>query len=506
MFFNNKCNFTPIIKLVIYNYKQMKRLIILLALVVFSSSIIMGSDPISAQENLASKRKEAVDSYVEFVNESIHGLLIVNRLLQGYNEDINKYVDLDEYQLNNISNKHLPRDIFEDDEKWFYETSPNQWYTSLNEKSDVFSNIEASELKSYASTLNKINGDLNQLRFDIEDLIGAVDLEKRENIGLVYQKLEEGTTLYKSFFATQMDLEKTLNKVTEHWVPSSDTKDIIAILDNVYQSSKDILLQIRTAPDSDISTLLEGQRNALQAMQNFNIDAYQNSSSKLKRAWKNTIDQLDKSVDAATKYNTTGEVIPEFKYYGKDYFYYNSEIIGRFNKYGLGIVQEMNRILNILGQEKLNYLELPHQFKVIYPNKVENIDYVFAKKGMISSLPKVLMDRNIKPITKEKIIAEDKFIELSFYDHFIEDGDVVSINFNGEWIAKEMPLTQEPKVIKVLLNHTGKNYITLHAENLGKRPPNTMAISYKLNNTVKEVVLNSDMNASELIEIVYKNN
>jgi hypothetical protein len=462
-----------------------------------------GSDPIKAQESL---RKEAVDNYVDFVNESIHGLLIINRLFQGYNEDINKYVDLEEYQLNLYSNKDLPRDIYEDEEKWFYEVSPNELYKSAIEKTSVFSTIEANNIKRNLGELKKILEQSNSLRFEIEQLIKNLDLDKRENIGLVYQKLEEGSTLYKSFFNYQMELESELKKITKSWVVSPDNRDIISILDNVYNSSKSILLSVRNEGEINISDKIIAQNDALLKMKAINLDSEKNQivkKTRFKRSWNNTIDQLEKSGSAAVSFEGAGDIIPEYKYYGKNYYYYNSEIIGRFNKYGLGMVQEMNKMLDMLGGEKMKYTELPHLFKVIYPNKIEEIDYIFAKQGLITAVPEKIAERSIKQ-AKNTLIAENAFLELELYDHFIEDGDTVSVNFNGEWIVEDMALTQKPKKIKLLLNNVGKNYLSLHAVNLGSRPPNTMAIRYTYHGQQKEIILNSDMKESELIEIEYK--
>jgi hypothetical protein len=484
----------------------MKRILILIGITFASMTFGFGSDPINAQSKGESLRKEAVNTYVDFVNESIHGLLIINRLFQGYNEDINKYVDLEEYQLNLYSNKDLPRDIYEDEEKWFYEVSPNQLYKLAIEKADVFSTIESNNLKRTTAELKKILEKSNSLRFEIEQLIRNLNLEKRENIGLVYQKLEEGATLYKSFFSYQMELESELKKITRSWVVAPDSRNIMNTMDDVYNSSKNILLAVRNEGEINLAELIAEQEKALQKMQSISLDAENDQAVKkarFKRSWKNTLDQLGKSIEASKKYSAGGDIIPEYKYYGKNYYYYNSEIIGRFNKYGLGMVQEMNKMMEMIGGEKMKFIELPHLFKVIYPNKIEEIDYIFAKQGLISTVPEKIAERKIKQ-AKNSIIAENAFLELELYDHFIEDGDTVSINFNGEWIVENMALTQKPKKVKLLLNNVGKNYLSLHAVNLGSRPPNTMAIKYTYRGQQKEIILNSDMKESELIEIEYR--
>jgi len=93
--------------------------------------------------------------------------------------------------------------------------------------------------------------------------------------------------------------------------------------------------------------------------------------------------------------------------------------------------------------------------------------------------------------------------QVSLYDHMIEDGDVISLNFNGDWIVEKMPLLAKKKKLKLQLNEEGKNYFILHANNVGRRPPNTMAVDYYYRGFKKQIILKSDLNVSELIEIEY---
>ena len=61
----------------------------------------------------ASQKQQAasLNNYVYFTNESVHGLLIVHRLLENFNQKINKYVDLESTQFNFYSNADLPRNL-----------------------------------------------------------------------------------------------------------------------------------------------------------------------------------------------------------------------------------------------------------------------------------------------------------------------------------------------------------------------------------------------------------
>lgn len=43
----------------------------------------------------AAPSHDALNLYVDFVNKSVHGMFMVNRLLVEYNLELNKYVDLE---------------------------------------------------------------------------------------------------------------------------------------------------------------------------------------------------------------------------------------------------------------------------------------------------------------------------------------------------------------------------------------------------------------------------
>ncbi|HPK08820.1 MAG TPA: hypothetical protein PK147_05370 [Saprospiraceae bacterium] len=481
-----------------------KQLLLPIFLMLFSTGSFC-SQPENTTKDIESLRKNIVNNYVDFVNESVHGLLVINRLLQGYNEDINKYVDLEEYQLNRYSNKDLPADIFEDEEKWFYDISPNNIYRNIMAADMVLSKKESNTLKDLASQLNNINKQSNALRFEIENLIRTLDLNKRENIGLIYQKLEEGTELYNSFYSIQMKMSNELNNLTRNWVIDPTYTDLSSKMDNAYNAMRQGLEAMRIEGGSkDLNKIIDVEYNAFSELNNTDKSKYPNifNSIRAKNSWNNMISQMEKSIEISRKYMISDDIMEEYNLYGKDYFYYNGELLGCFNKYGLGMVNDMNKLIDVMGIEKIHYMEIAHLFKVVYPNKIENLGYIFSKQGVVSALPKSLANREIK-VANEKFVSEDKYIDVEFYDHFIEDGDVISLYFNGDKILEKVVLTKEHQKVRLMLNETGKNYITLYAEDMGSRPPTTMAISYKMNGKEKEVIMNSTLKESELIEILY---
>ena len=162
----------------------------------------------------------------------------------------------------------------------------------------------------------------------------------------------------------------------------------------------------------------------------------------------------------------------------------------------------MVSLIEYIDIPSLIFTELPHYNKLILPKKLEKVEHIAATDSKIIKLPSRLKDREIQMSTRTIKVDSLKF-EVSLYDHMIEDGDVISLNFNGDWIVEKMPLMAKPKKLKLMLNAEGKNFFILHAENVGRRPPNTMAVDYFYRGRKQQIILKSDLNVSEMIEIEY---
>ena len=451
-------------------------------------------------------RINALNAYVYFTNESIHGLLIVQRLLENYNQEINKYVDLESNQLNFYSNKDLPGNIFIDEENWFYDTSPYEWYQIIQDQKSLLPQSDVISLDLHASNMKKVIAEVNAKRFEIEKYINSHNLNDSTQLQGVYDLLERCVTLYESFFTAQKGLEVAM-KACYNKIKTSAADSYEAMLQEMtqaYGTSRAIMLAIRNKQDNGYETYVSEQRNARDQMAAVDFARYNNTKilgAKVTTARKNIITQLDNAIRSGERFYTTADVDPGYKLYGKFYYYYNSELINKFNRYGNGLVFEINRIMDLAEMPVLRFTELPHYFKVIYPVKITQ-DVITASDENISSLPDQLRDRKISNNLKNSIKVDSDVVEFSLYDHFIEDGDIVDINFNGDWIIDSLTLVTEPKMIKLKLNDEGRNYIILHARNVGTRPPNTMAVKYVFRGRERQIIMSSDLNTSELIEIV----
>jgi hypothetical protein len=106
-----------------------------------------------------------------------------------------------------------------------------------------------------------------------------------------------------------------------------------------------------------------------------------------------------------------------------------------------------------------------------------------------------------KLVTKETIHVPKDSIWIQVSDSNREDGDVISLEFNGQLLIKKYTLRTTKKGFRVRLQ-PGVNILTLIAHNLGEIPPNTAALEIERTEGWKRIILESDMDTSESIQII----
>lgn len=118
--------------------------------------------------------------------------------------------------------------------------------------------------------------------------------------------------------------------------------------------------------------------------------------------------------------------------------------------------------------------------------------------------PKATSDAELKSreiVTKQEMRATEDKVRIRIFDEAMIDGDVISLNWNGTWILRYYRIAKLPKEFTLELQ-PGENTLVMHAENLGRYPPNTASISVQRGTKTEVLVLNSDMGKSEAIRII----
>jgi hypothetical protein len=104
---------------------------------------------------------------------------------------------------------------------------------------------------------------------------------------------------------------------------------------------------------------------------------------------------------------------------------------------------------------------------------------------------------------KEKISIPNKKTKVSIWENNVEDGDIISLSLNGEWILRNLEVKKCRTTIYLNLD-SGENFLVMKAENTGSIPPNTAAFLFESDGFSKEIILKSDMGKSEMIQIDVK--
>ena len=429
----------------------------------------------------AQVNEATLNPFVDYTNESIHGMLIIHRMLENFNQQLNKFVDLESTQVNFYGNDDLPKNIFDDEDHLFYDTTPYEWYHICKQR--IKDNSQLSDLLIPLDQMKRSSDELNQLRFDLNSLITTLDLEQSTNQKIIYKKLSRGVALYDQFAEAKSLMSTSL---ASYLSPSADP--LISSLSNLNTVITDIFSKIKSKETEKIADLNVELKTTLEAIpRGTGLELLE-----IKRLTAEVVADLD-------LYVTRPKIDGAYRQYGYFYFYHNVKIINKINRYGNGIVYQINQILR-KKKSGILAMEIPHYFKVIYPIKEEVTPFTASLENLIESTPEELEKRLIIA-HQQSIVVDNSQVEFLIFDHKEQDGDVMSLNFNGDWILNNHALTKKPLPLKLSLNNEGKNYLVLHAVNTGSRPPNTVAITYFYKGKRNQIILNSDLEHSEMIEI-----
>lgn len=109
---------------------------------------------------------------------------------------------------------------------------------------------------------------------------------------------------------------------------------------------------------------------------------------------------------------------------------------------------------------------------------------------------------SIVVLEKGSLQVKNRKLTINVWDHNTIDGDIISLKLGEEWILAEYELTAKKKEIHLILTGFGQDLV-LYAHNIGMVPPNTASISVFDGLTTQRVSLESNMEKSEAIKIVF---
>lgn len=111
--------------------------------------------------------------------------------------------------------------------------------------------------------------------------------------------------------------------------------------------------------------------------------------------------------------------------------------------------------------------------------------------GQPGEMPRKMDGRKIQ--RQEVVKVSSAELDLNVLDSRAEDGDVISLSFNGKWLLKAYQIKNKPIKIHIQLEEGATNTLVFYAHNLGSTPPNTAVVSFEENGRKHSIVVESDM-------------
>lgn len=160
----------------------------------------------------------------------------------------------------------------------------------------------------------------------------------------------------------------------------------------------------------------------------------------------------------------------------------------------------------ILKDSSGNFIPSFECFTSVLLKPVQNDTFFSTLEKQTDSIISNKINKS-KEVVKRQVVAEKECtvqhekIILQVWDNNQEDGDIISLKLNDDWILTNFHLKKEKVSIPVELSRKN-NQLLLFAENLGRIPPNTAAISIVDGLATKNIILNSDLHKSETVKLI----
>lgn len=123
---------------------------------------------------------------------------------------------------------------------------------------------------------------------------------------------------------------------------------------------------------------------------------------------------------------------------------------------------------SLLSEEDLNYIQITYHTENEQQDESNNL-------GLRINIPGAQVREPNTSDFKEIIEVDSKEIRLFIYDDASQDGDIISINVNQEWVIENRMITNDGEYVTLDLEPNNVNFIMFYAVNEGDSSPNTLA-------------------------------
>ena len=482
---------------------------------ILSIAMMLWWTSLSAQ-GLTDAQRDYLNKEIRFLNETIHRMVIVFQVYENYNSQVTEHVDLpsDEGILNTA--KHLPPNLFADNNLVIGNDSPIAIYNEL--KADPVRSTMPLNSWSLIQEIRRVIDFLNQDRAQLDQIIEQEDLEQFENIQKIYAEIERALENYDKVRNAVKVFEKLHQETYHAQELSYERKQIYTALLELHYDIKKLVRQLRDDSRSGVSNNVGKIKKELKWLDACIAKlATAGERSDLKGAVV-SIELLVKDIEG---YLAGTGVPDDYKAFGHGYHTHNYQLLPKINEYGSGYVWKLEEFFKKYNWSVLNLLEEPHYLKVVYPERIPlemmddetldpDLDIRTIDKPSLPALADIVVEKvpeksiPVSPlniILSESIKSDSSWLELDLFDHFKYDGDRVSVSFNGEWVMENVSLEKGGKKVYFQLLPNQENIVIIRADNEGWTTPNTVGISYKAKLSADNFRVVKDLTKNQAIEL-----
>lgn len=443
---------------------------------------------------------DVLNLYIEFLNKSIHGLFTAHALMVISNKEVNKYIDLESYELNNLSNSEVQSNLFAKSDKANYTTfqgnSPLELKDIARQKSNILDASLANKLNRRTEEISRILNRVNALRFEIFEFIETHDLNQKTSIYGVYELLEECADLFDDFSVQQKAMLKDIGSAY-----AIEFSEIYTSAQLLHTINKAILVDLRKESTYNIRKAAENFRVASEDFDQ-KIKSYNSYDEREYKSYvKNRLDSIYGHLDRFTK----SEYVPRaYAVYGK-YYYYHNQIAKRFfNWSGPGYVRYLNKTLESIGAKFIHFSEEPLIFKVVYPMKLDDLNNLSKEEKKVN-LPEISPTIANPKFSSSRSKPDSAYLEIQLYDYNMLDRDTVSLWVNDELYLDKHGLKVQADKFRITMEKHETLKLELRADNEGIISPNTIAFSYRFKDQRKRKLIEKELRKGESIKLILEN-
>jgi len=207
-----------------------------------------------SSQTLTKAQRDYLNKEIRFLNETVHRMVIIFQVYENYNSQVTEHVDLpsDEGILNTA--KHLPPNLFADNNLVIGNDSPIELYNEL--KTDpVRNNMPLNSWGLIQDTRNVINF-LNQDRTSLDQIIETEDLDQFDNIQTIYEQIEKALENYDKVRNAVKVFEKLHQETYHNQDLSPERKQIYTALLELHYDIKKLVRQLRNDSRSGVTNNL----------------------------------------------------------------------------------------------------------------------------------------------------------------------------------------------------------------------------------------------------------